>query len=85
MALREFTAADGREWKVWSTIPDWSTTLPKELNAGWLTFESENLRKRLSPIPRGWEGASAERLQLYCAAAELLSPTRRSNPRMIDP
>jgi hypothetical protein len=85
MALREFTAADGRRWIVWSTIPDWSASVPKELHAGWLTFESDGRRKRLSPIPRGWEHAPDDRLQLYCGAAESLFGARRSNPRLVDP
>ena len=85
MALREFNDADGRRWTVWSTVPAWRDGVPEELQAGWLTFECEGRRKRLAPIPRNWEDASVERLQLYCAAAEPFAPPRRSNPRNIDP
>jgi hypothetical protein len=80
MALREFTDASGKAWTVWSTRPDWRSGVPAELHEGWLTFESGKTRKRLAPIPRGWEDASAARLQLYCSTAEEIPAARRSGP-----
>ena len=46
------------------------------LKGGWLTFQSAAMRKRLAPIPRGWEEATTERLELMCRAAEAVQ--RRS-------
>jgi hypothetical protein len=80
MALREFTDARGNRWTVWSTRPDSRSALPSELHEGWLTFECGRTRKRLIPIPRDWEEVSAERLGLYCGAAERLAGSRRSRP-----
>jgi hypothetical protein len=38
---------------------------------GWLTFENAaGTRKRLGPIPDGWEQAPDERLELMCRVAE---------------
>ncbi len=80
MALREFTDASGNRWTVWSTRPDWRSGVPSELHEGWLTFESGKKRRRLAPIPRGWEDASLAKLQLYCSAAQEISGARRSGP-----
>ena len=39
------------------------------LDAGWLCFEAEEEKRRLSPIPADWERCPAERLEQYCAKA----------------
>lgn len=82
MALREFIDSVGTLWTVWSTVPSSRSSVPESLREGWLTFESGNERRRLAPIPRSWEEATEERLHLFCAAAELLDPSRKSNPGM---
>ena len=46
-----------------------------EMRQGWLTFESEEERRRLVPIPRDWEVAAQDRLELYCRAAQAVSRT----------
>jgi hypothetical protein len=81
MALRVFADAQGIQWTVWATRPDWRGGVPDELKDGWLTFQSGDSRKRLAPIPRDWEEASVTRLQLYCAAADPISGPRKSGPR----
>lgn len=78
MALREFTDATGNRWTCWDTRPDWRSSLPKEMHAGWLTFECGATRKRLVPIPRDWEEASLDRLRLFCLAADQLAGPRRA-------
>lgn len=45
---------------------------------GWLTFESGEERRRLSPIPEGWEAASEAELERYRESA------REVRPRMAD-
>ncbi len=75
MAMREFTDSAGTAWRVWSTIP-WAGAVYEETHkAGWLTFESADTRKRLAPIPYGWEEVSTERLELMCGAAEVVRRT----------
>ena len=70
--MREFRDSAGIGWRVWSTIPYAGAVYDPRLRAGWLTFESEGgERRRLVPIPRGWEEAHRERLELMCRAAEL--------------
>jgi hypothetical protein len=82
MALREFCDSHGIFWTVWSTIPGARSSVPESLQGGWLTFESGNERRRLAPIPRDWEETSEERLRLFCGAADVLDPARKSNPGM---
>lgn len=47
-----------------------------ELRAGWLAFESGEDKRRLAPIPPGWETAWETELQALLARA-----TRRRTPR----
>jgi hypothetical protein len=81
--LREFTDTRGKRWTVWATSPDWISGVASSFGAGWLTFESGGVRKRLAPIPANWEAAPVEKLELYCATAES-SEARRRNTREID-
>jgi hypothetical protein len=37
--------------------------------AGWLAFESPTERRRLAPIPVGWDGATESELRVMCARA----------------
>lgn len=65
--LRGFTDSTGVEWRVWEVVPSRAAigTSPQtqsrtSLNAtpyanGWLCFESELEKRRLAPIPTGWE------------------------------
>lgn len=36
---------------------------------GWLCFETDAEKRRLSPIPQDWDRCAAERLEQYCAQA----------------
>jgi hypothetical protein len=51
--------------------------LSGEFEHGWLTFESATSLRRCTPIPRGWETAAPDRLELYCRAG---TETRRQTP-----
>ena len=51
--------------------------LPGTLAAGWLTFQSGIDRKRLSPIPNGWEYGTEEQLRGWMDAATPIGPARR--------
>ena len=73
--MREFTDSSGVKWRVWSTVPRTPTAYDENLRAGWLTFESASHRRRLVPIPRGWQEAQPERLELMCRAAEVARST----------
>lgn len=74
MALRSFTDSRGEGWRVWNVIPQYDAardedTLTPGLQGGWLCFEREGQKRRLSPIPDGWESAGPDVLEHYCAEA----------------
>jgi hypothetical protein len=85
--LRGFTDATGVEWRVWEVFP---SRAPKPSSAealsrslketpfanGWLCFESENAKRRLAPIPAGWEFATTKLLEELCEQASE-APLRR--------
>ena len=47
------------------------------LDGGWLAFESDRERRRLSPIPSGWEQASESELERLCQRAAAAAVPRR--------
>lgn len=69
MASREFTDETGIVWRVWRTVPGGAKVLDDAYAHGWLTFESEQARRRLVPVPADWATAPDERLAAYCRKA----------------
>jgi hypothetical protein len=65
--LRGFVDSTGVEWRVWEVIPSRAAieTSPRTKSRtslqstpyanGWLCFESTEEKRRLAPIPDGWE------------------------------
>lgn len=74
--MRTITDSAGVEWTVFEVkrqgAPSdrWSY-LPEEFDDGWLCFESEFGKRRLTPVPPRWRDASA---------VELESMMRRASP-----
>jgi hypothetical protein len=58
-------------------MPTNAGTVAPDLREGWLSFDSGSQRRRIGPIPPGWEEVSDERLELFCRIA---TPTRWSDP-----
>lgn len=77
VAIRVFTDSHGVEWRVWSTVPSNAGSVAPDLRDGWLSFDSGSQRRRIGPIPPGWESTSTERLELLCRIA---TPSRSSDP-----
>jgi hypothetical protein len=74
MAMREFTDGDGVLWRVWSTVPDMRGVI-SDMQSGWLTFESGQMRRRLIPIPPNWENSTVVELRAYCRRADVARGT----------
>jgi hypothetical protein len=83
MALRDFTDTAGQSWQVWDTIPGVmmgpAAPYPSDhgvgrfspgRDEGWLTFMAGSEKRRLSPIPAGWDVASEAELAEHLAHAE---------------
>ena len=85
MAYRTFTGPDGQEWQVWDVLPSResepgsrsSTYLPAEMAEGWLCFEAGEQKRRLTPLPAGWEDADD------AVIADLLHASVPARPRRI--
>lgn len=83
MPSRNVTDPQGRQWLVWAVYPSVSTSrltpsgVHPDFVTGWLAFETANAKRRLAPIPAGWEHASeSELLDLLGRATE----ARRRTP-----
>lgn len=50
--------------------------LTEDLTQGWLAFECQGMRRRIAPIPSGWDSLSEDELREAWRAAEKL-PQRR--------
>ena len=73
--LRGFTDSRGVEWRVWDVFPSAGTTestadtLSRStlkdtvFASGWLCFESQSEKRRLAPIPLGWDIGGEQRLE----------------------
>ena len=69
MAYREFTDEGGRKWRVWDTYPQKPDFVSPGFEDGWLSFEAEGEKRRLAPVPAGWEDATEVHLRVLLRAA----------------
>jgi hypothetical protein len=88
--LRGFTDSTGVEWRVWEVFPTQAGfTTPSEVLTqkpllpafanGWLCFESAHQKRRLAPIPQGWEFHDGPRLEQMCREADPVQARRREH------
>jgi hypothetical protein len=71
MSVRALVDAGGVEWRVWAThagaVNGATASLQRD---AWLTFDSTDARRRLSPILDDWATASLALLEEYLNSAE---------------
>jgi hypothetical protein len=67
--VREFSDDAGEVWTVWTTFPKSDANVRPQYRRGWLSFQCESLRRRLVPIPDGWEAAGDDQLRTYLRRA----------------
>jgi len=80
--LREYKDKKGIQWRVWDVYPGPRASGPsrvadgelrtfphKDLDEGWLCFESTTEKRRVAPIPNGWEFMEVATLEDICARA----------------
>ena len=91
--LREFTDLKGTKWRVFDVYPSAPGAMPTDAPRtdkvlafpsrnhaeGWLCFESDDEKRRLTPIPPEWEICEPGKLEEFCGCAGYIS--RRSPPR----
>ena len=68
MAHRVFHRG-GQRWEVWEVHRREGRSVDPELTEGWLTFESALEKRRLAPIPEGWDELDEEALARLCDGA----------------
>lgn len=79
--LRGFTDSTGVEWRVWEVFPNRAATQTSADSfstaklkgtayaEGWLCFESMTEKRRLAPIPEGWDRRERPDLEQLLAQA----------------
>lgn len=71
---RAFVDEAGVSWDAFAVYPSAEKTgrarLPEPYQHGWLSFDSGAERRRLSPIPEGWQEAGDDALVRMCERAE---------------
>jgi hypothetical protein len=81
--MRIFTDAGGTEWTVFEVKrqgneeDNWAY-LPRGFRAGWLCFESDLGKRRLSPVPDGWKSLDAPELEIMLRRASLVVRGRKN-------
>ena len=83
VAYREFVDDAGTMWRVWDTFPAAASALRRvspTYAEGWLTFECEDERRRLAPIPPDWDRVSGDLIEHWCARALRVRGSPREEP-----
>ena len=81
--MRIFMDAAGTEWTVFEVSrqgneeDNWAY-LPHGFRAGWLCFESDAGKRRLSPVPDGWKSFDRSELEKMLRRATLVVRAMRS-------
>jgi hypothetical protein len=85
--MRQIRDAAGIEWMVYAVSPlgtEWKSieSLPEGYRGGWLCFESATEKRRLTPLPSGWEDFPTEQLNGLLGNALLVrrQPKNGSSP-----
>lgn len=82
---RVFHDVAGTRWEAFAVYPSAETQsrarLPDPYRNGWLAFECEREKRRLSPIPEGWQSRSYEELLELCERAERVRRRTRLDER----
>lgn len=86
---RTFTDSDGVVWEVRAVYPveradARHARLLGAFQQGWLSFECESRKRRLSPIPANWATLQEVELEALCQRAEEAT-IRRADDRPVDP
>jgi len=80
---RVFHGRSGARWEAFAVNPSAESQsrarLPGPYRTGWLAFESEEEKRRLSPIPDGWQSLPEDGLLELCDRAERV-PRRARRP-----
>jgi hypothetical protein len=77
MAHRRIVDTDNQVWDVWEVT---TASAPRrilvqaELQSGWLAFQCGEMRRRLAPLPAGWNELSDRALLALMSEANPIQP-----------
>jgi hypothetical protein len=79
--MRTFADPTGIEWTVYEVrkkggAADRWSYLPEQFGGGWLCFESDVSKRRLTPIPHRWRDFSDRELQGLLTKAQTVNRPR---------
>jgi hypothetical protein len=80
--MLNFTDSAGTEWTVFEVRQqgneedNWAY-LPRGFRSGWLCFESDGGKRRLSPVPDGWKASNPAELEKMLRRAALVVRARK--------
>lgn len=87
-ARHAFTDSHSVAWHVFDVYPATdrveSSRLAPPFQHGWLCFESAGEKRRLTPIPWGWESLNDDDLEQLLQRAEIVPVPRRRSRRSRD-
>lgn len=73
---RAFLDAAGVQWDAFAVYPtqkgEDQSQLPEPYRHGWLAFDSDAEKRRLTPVPNGWESLPEQELRALCERAEVV-------------
>lgn len=83
--MRQIRDVAGVEWMVYEVSPtssEWRSieSLPEGYRRGWLCFESPTEKRRLTPLPPGWQDLTTEQLGALLLAAALVQKPVKGQP-----
>jgi hypothetical protein len=79
MPIRTLVHRD-TEWTIWNVVPSLENRLRIPLarsTEGWLCFQSAEEKRRVAPVPEGWEGWPDERLAELVEQARVVAAAPR--------
>lgn len=82
--MRQIRDAAGVEWMVYEVNPvsgEWRSieSLPEGYRSGWLCFESPTEKRRLTPLPSGWQELPLDQLGGLLVSAEQVRRVKYGN------
>ena len=86
MTARTFQEANGTIWQVFEVrrASEAPRGVSEGLEGGWLTFSSDAGKRRLAPVPAGWENAPPTELERLCGMARQANAAHfRREPRAL--
>jgi len=81
--MRTITDSTGTQWTVFEVkrqggVSDRWSYLPEEFGDGWLCFESDVSKRRLTPVPAGWRSLSDPELITLLGRAQTVNRPKTS-------